>query len=375
MSFEMTIQDTFQHYLAPPSPESIGMLLASSRIGYKFEQSEVAKRLGLDLAVIEALEADDFQRLGPPVFVRSYLGRYARLLGLPEQTLLDKFKQSGLDQPPPLRVTSAVKPQAKITDIRWLSYPLILALAAWLGWLGLDRISSEFGFSNDITKPLSVKDSEPIIPLSNLGNETLTQGVSGPASAVSQPVTPTASLPPGQSAAVDGKRAGTEKPPSKDLETSANHHGSPAVANLSAVVPVSALSAGNTPGGNVAAPATAQPLKDRDQQPPGASTGAEAAVSQATAADGVAQLNLEFREDCWVDIKDADGKRLAYGVMKANTVQTLAGAAPFSLALGNPWAVRLSLNGAPVDKQVYLPHRGSVSRFVLKSSGNPQSSP
>ena len=370
------MQDTFQHQPAPPAPESIGMLLASSRIGYKFDQSEVAKRLGLDLAVIEALEADDFQRLGPPVFVRSYLIRYARLLGLPEQALLDKFKQSGLDKPPPLRVTSSVKPQAKITDIRWLSYPLILALVAWLGWLGLDRISSEFGFSDDITKPLPAKNSNTVNPLSNLDHKTLSQGGNGTASAVSRPVTPMASFPPGQSAAVDGKGAGTEKPVSKDLATSANQDESSAVANLSAVLPVSASSAENTPGGNGAAPATAQPLKDGDQQPPGASTGAEATANPATtAADSVAQLTLEFPEDCWVDIKDADGKRLAYGVMKANTVQNLVGTAPFSLTLGNPWAVRMSFNGAPLDKQVYLPKRGSVSQFVLESSGNPQSSP
>jgi len=171
MSFEMTIQDTFQHYPAPPSPESIGMLLASSRIGYKFEQSEVAKRLGLDLAVIEALEADDFQRLGPPVFVRSYLGRYAQIAWPPEQTLLDKFKQSGWINRH-LCGDVAVKPQAKITDIRWLSYPLILALA--LGW-GAGSGQDFFGIwlSNDITKPLSVKDSEPIIPCQTLATKPL----------------------------------------------------------------------------------------------------------------------------------------------------------------------------------------------------------
>jgi len=240
----------------------------------------------------------------------------------------------------------------------------------------VNRIFSEFGFSEDLPKPLSAKESEAVIPPSDLGDKTLSQGSHGTASAVSPPVTPTVSSSQGQSAAADSKRGGAAKPPAKDLATSTNQNGSPAVANLSAVLPVTASSAGNTPGGDVAAPATAQPLKEGDQQSPGASTGAAGTASPAPpVAQGGAQLTLEFPEDCWVDIKDADGKQLAYGVMKANTVQNLTGAAPFSLALGNPWAVRMKLNGAPVDKQVYLPKRGSVSRFVLESSGNPQSSP
>jgi len=102
-------------------------------------------------------------------------------------------------------------------------------------------------------------------------------------------------------------------------------------------------------------------LKDRTPTPPGASTVLKRRSVKLQLLMVLAQLNLEFREDCWVDIKDADGKRLAYGVMKANTVQTLP------VRRRSPWRwairglVRLSLNGAPVDNKCIYPHRGSVS--------------
>ena len=35
------------------------------------------------VAVLEAIEREDWARLGAPIFVRSYVGSYARLLGLP----------------------------------------------------------------------------------------------------------------------------------------------------------------------------------------------------------------------------------------------------------------------------------------------------
>ena len=83
--------------------------------------------------------------------------------------------------------------------------------------------------------------------------------------------------------------------------------------------------------------------------------------------DGESRLILEFSDDCWVEIKDVNGNRLAYGVMKASSVSDLSGSAPFSVTLGNAGAATITLNGKTVDKSVYVPKRGSVSRFTLES--------
>ena len=86
--------------------ESLGAWLVRARAGQGAEPRDMARHLGLNPTIILALEADDFARLGPPVFVRGYLSRYARLLDLPEAAVLERYRQqSGASQePPPLKV-------------------------------------------------------------------------------------------------------------------------------------------------------------------------------------------------------------------------------------------------------------------------------
>ena len=81
--------------------------------------------------------------------------------------------------------------------------------------------------------------------------------------------------------------------------------------------------------------------------------------------NGEAKLLLEFSNDCWVEIKDAEGNVLTSGLMKANTTHTLSGPAPFKVTLGNAPAARIVLDDRLVDTTIYVPRRGTVSRFTL----------
>ena len=101
-----------------------------------------------------------------------------------------------------------------------------------------------------------------------------------------------------------------------------------------------------------------------------ASTGAaqqEAGDSSAPDARAGARLMLQFSEDCWVQVKDAEGKVLLNALMKANTTSALSGPAPFTVTLGNAPAARIALDDRPVDTAVYVPRRGTVSRFTLNT--------
>ena len=81
--------------------------------------------------------------------------------------------------------------------------------------------------------------------------------------------------------------------------------------------------------------------------------------------DAGAKLLLEFSSDCWVEVKDAEGKVLISSLMRANSSESVSGPAPLAITLGNAPAARLTLDGQPVDKTVYVPRRGTVSRFTL----------
>ena len=63
--------------------EPIGLQLRHAREKNGMKASDASARLKLPVDVIDALEREDWQKLGAPIYVRSYLTSYLKLLGLP----------------------------------------------------------------------------------------------------------------------------------------------------------------------------------------------------------------------------------------------------------------------------------------------------
>src|SRR5690606_24474157 len=59
-----------------------GQRLRTAREAAGLSVQDVASRLKMPVRVVESLEAEDWSRLGAPVFIRGQLRSYARLLGL-----------------------------------------------------------------------------------------------------------------------------------------------------------------------------------------------------------------------------------------------------------------------------------------------------
>jgi len=64
--------------------DPIGLRFRHAREKARLSLEAVAQQLKLPVAVLDAIEREDWPRLGAPIFLRSYVGSYARLLGLPE---------------------------------------------------------------------------------------------------------------------------------------------------------------------------------------------------------------------------------------------------------------------------------------------------
>ncbi|MDQ2696315.1 MAG: helix-turn-helix domain-containing protein, partial [Pseudomonadota bacterium] len=148
--------------------DGLGALLARAREQRGLSQREVALRLNLAESTIHGLEGGDFHRLGAPIYVRSYLARYARLLGLPEEEVISRFRALDTSEPPPLRVVGSLKPQAPISDsgIRWFSYLVVFVLVGVLGWFGVAEMASRFDADDDAlpAEPLAGPDGSLALP-------------------------------------------------------------------------------------------------------------------------------------------------------------------------------------------------------------------
>jgi cytoskeleton protein RodZ len=75
------------------------------------------------------------------------------------------------------------------------------------------------------------------------------------------------------------------------------------------------------------------------------------------------EITMVFQDNCWIDVLDADGNRIAYGTKDAGYKMSVSGKAPFIVTLGNPSVVLVTLNNKPFDMSS-LP-AGRVAKFTL----------
>ena len=93
--------DSFQDSLFD---DPIGLRFRNTREKQRLSLEAVAQQVKLPVAILDAIEREDWPRLGAPIFVRSYVGSYARFLGLPA-TLADDVVRGR--QAPPLAPVGA----------------------------------------------------------------------------------------------------------------------------------------------------------------------------------------------------------------------------------------------------------------------------
>jgi cytoskeleton protein RodZ len=74
-------------------------------------------------------------------------------------------------------------------------------------------------------------------------------------------------------------------------------------------------------------------------------------------------LVFTFTGDCWVNIYDANGERVAWGVKKSGYIMRFSGQAPFSVTLGKPELVQIKYNDVAVDMTGF--NAGNIAKFSL----------
>ncbi len=148
---------------------SLGRRLREERERRGLSLDEVSTRLRLPQRVIATLENDQFARIEHDVYLRGYLASYARLLGLPLQSIDERVRER--NAPPPALVATG-----RISHSRYLfqrySVPtvyviltgLIVAPAVWLATHG--------GLDQNLARVSSLEQSLPL--------ETPAAGPAGP---------------------------------------------------------------------------------------------------------------------------------------------------------------------------------------------------
>ena len=76
-----------------PMQDTPGATLAAMRIQKGYSVEYVAGKLHLRVRIIELLEADEYQQMPEPVFIKGYIRAYAKLLDLLPDPFLETFNR------------------------------------------------------------------------------------------------------------------------------------------------------------------------------------------------------------------------------------------------------------------------------------------
>ncbi len=378
----MTQEEFGQHSRDHDGP-GLGASLKAARVDRGMGVQDAAHALHLNVATVEAMENEDWDALPPGPFTRGYLRAYAKLLEM-DDVVDQHVGRLVREESAPLRVTAPVEtaPQMPRLLARAGVAVILVGLFGGAGWWFLDRtapfLSSE--------PPAEIADPESGVP---------------PVEDV-----PDAELPPG------GEIADPEEPPvgedpaalDDDADVELAEEASPGVGDPD-LAPGEALGDPepevglDEPAGTVAefddaplfpteepdsdplteelaegdavTPEAIDPDAPGDESRPEAQPGddepapsdlaeeeapapdtADASDAEADAAaslDDPDELVLDFSGPSWMEITDARGEQLLYGLVQEEGEQTLQGEAPFSVVIGDVTQVNVYYGDSAVD--------------------------
>lgn len=309
-----------------------GARIAAAREQRGVSLEQVGEALHLDVRLLKALEADQYDAFDAPVYARGFLRKLAGFLDLDPQVLLDGYDQGRSAPATPTlipRTSARIEPR----DLSVLRLPLIgaallavVATSVWWFSAGRPGLAPAVAMVERWTGSASAPAAAG--------------GADGTAEVGSVPLDAAGTVPVDDVPMATGDPAG----PTQQFTPSDAESELPPAAAPAAVV--------------------AQPVRVVAAPPPALAT--PRPVEAAAAAAG--GLALHLRGDCWVDVRGPDGRRLQVGIGRSGQVLRFAGAGPWSVVLGDARNVAVHVGNrelvVPGDKR-----NGPVARFVVAADG------
>ncbi|QJR82040.1 DUF4115 domain-containing protein [Alteromonas pelagimontana] len=317
MSSEDTKVEAQEQNVETTSAVTPGKMLRAGRERLGLSQQDMADKLFLRLSNIQSLEADQLDDNTSITFTKGYVRIYAKNVGIDDKKVIEEFEKIHTAPKQPAKLQSFSKRVAKQAhDDRWMMVTwiiLLLLVAGVVVWW-----------------------------YQQADDDSLAQA------------------PPAPNTTSERSATGQSASPRSESQTSENRPvATPAVRSQSAEglvesAPVEAGTANANPVDEDDAAAIANQQADAPAAP---------ADESEPEAGETAEVVFTFGADCWVNIEDATGEAIAYGVKQAGRVMNISGKAPFEVTLGAPDNVTITYEGEKVDISSF--QTGRTARFTL----------
>lgn len=112
-----------------------GERLAEARREQQISVLEVAKELHIDEAKVRALERNEFDVLGAPVFAKGHLRKYAQLVGVdPDDVFADYYQMTRSEVMPPVVAAGRARARQELSPGPWVAVIVVIIIAAASYW-------------------------------------------------------------------------------------------------------------------------------------------------------------------------------------------------------------------------------------------------
>jgi len=306
---QVTELDEFMEMLSP------GAMLSEARKALSLSQEFISSKLNLKVSLVEDIENDIFDPLMPVTFIRGYLANYAKLVGVEVEDILasyDALDAATIQRSEMLSFSKETSKQAEHSRVMWLSYLIVAVFVGLtvLWWLQESRQQADDSTVIPNTTPAQVENDDITTKPSELSlseESTLVNDDAQPSEKKNKAITPLITM---------------TDPLINEASNDANDIDSLA---------------------NIIVDETPQSTEPK-----------EPIISTAI---------FTFKGDCWVNIYDATGERIAWGVKKSGYVMTIQGKAPLRITVGKPELTSIIFNDQPVDMSAF--DIGNIAKFNL----------
>ena len=325
-----------------------GHLLREAREERGYSQKEVARDLHLTSKVIDALEESNFDIISSSLFARGYIRSYARHLGLDGQALVAEFDFIyGVpnQNKKPMAGIHQLGQQSKPGDtwVKLISIIFVIGLVvASVLWWQHQNGGSMLQRLNKVT----LSDTAADLVVESLGEDDNSSDM-GLLAANPSEVGTTVS---------DDQTAATEAPV-QALDVAEIVAVKPVVTALTEAVSVSPEMSDVSDSSALNPEIIAVPAVAQTEE----STGA---ADVAALGPNEALLMMAFDKDCWVEIKDGNGKMILSDLYASGSTIEQVVTAPIEILLGRSSGVaQMTFNGEVIDLK---PHtRKDIARLTL----------
>ncbi|MEJ6598272.1 MAG: DUF4115 domain-containing protein [Oceanospirillaceae bacterium] len=325
-----------------------GHLLREAREERGYSQKEAARDLHLTSKVIDALEESNFDIISSSLFARGYIRSYARHLGLDGQALVAEFdaiygvpNQNKKPMPGVHQLGQQSKPGDTWVKLISIIFVIGLVVASVLWWQHQNG-GSMLQRLNNVTLSNTAAD----LVVETLGEDDNSSDMELLAANPSE-----------VGATVSDDQAAATEAPVQTLDVAEIVAVKPIVTALSEAVSVSPEMSDVSDSSALNPEIIAVPAVAQTEE----STGA---ADVAALGPNEALLMMAFDKDCWVEIKDGNGKMVLSDLYASGSTIEQVVTAPIEILLGRSSGVaQMTFNGEVIDLK---PHtRKDIARLTL----------